>query len=456
MHSPKFRPDTRLPGGSASAGVPRGGPVPRAMPSRRLRLGGGRRRDGVFGGGVLARGGRGGRGRPARAVSLRLGSGRRGDGAVGGLPGGRRLWAGTRLAAQRRAAPRFRSGAAAAGGHSVLGRRTRLGAGKRARFNPGRSSLLAAWTGGRLGGRSTGLADWQQADRRIPMIPASRRRLAVLHLIVASLLIGLGARLWFVQVMSGTAYASQAKQEQTETVIVPSVRGEILDDTGSPMVDNRSALVVSVSVADLQQQPDGGVAEMHRLAALLGLSYQRLSEETRICTAHVSQPCWPGSPYQPIPVAQNVPDQVAVQVMESQNEFPGVTAQVQPVTNYVQPIATDAAQTLGYLQPITSQEMQQRGLPDTGFSGVDLVGQSGLESEYDQQLRGTIGDKVVSVNAGGPGDRHGQVHPGHGRRRPGDQHQRHRPAGHRERARERDPEDPGRGQLRRDHAAPRS
>ncbi len=155
VHSPKFRPDTRLPGGSASAGVPRGGPVPRAMPSRRLRLGGGRRRDGVFGGGVLARGGRGGRGRPARAVSLRLGSGRRGDGAVGGLPGGRRLWAGTRLAAQRRAAPRFRSGAAAAGGHSVLGRRTRLGAGKRARFNPGRSSLLAAWTGGRRGGRST-------------------------------------------------------------------------------------------------------------------------------------------------------------------------------------------------------------------------------------------------------------------------------------------------------------
>ncbi len=233
------------------------------------------------------------------------------------------------------------------------------------------------------------------------MIPASRRRLAVLHLIVASLLIGLGARLWFVQVMSGTAYASQAKQEQTETVIVPSVRGEILDDTGSPMADNRSALVVSVSVADLQQQPDGGVAEMHRLAALLGLSYQRLSEETRICTAHVSQPCWPGSPYQPIPVAQNVPDQVAVQVMESQNEFPGVTAQVQPVTNYVQPIATDAAQTLGYLQPITSQEMRRRGLPDTGFSGVDLVGQSGLESEYDQQLRGTIGEKVVSVNAGG-------------------------------------------------------
>jgi penicillin-binding protein 2 len=233
------------------------------------------------------------------------------------------------------------------------------------------------------------------------MIPASRWRLAVLHLAVASLLIGLGARLWFVQVMSGTSYASQAKQEQTEHVIVPSVRGEILDDTGRPIVDNQSALVVSVNMADLEQQSDGGTAVLHRLAALLGMSQVKLTEEVRICTAKVHQPCWAGSPYQPIPVAQNVSDQVALQVMESQKEFPGVTAQVQPVANYVQPISADAAQVLGYLQPITAQEMKQRGLPETGFSGVDLVGQSGLEEQYDQQLRGVTGDKTVSVNAAG-------------------------------------------------------
>jgi len=233
------------------------------------------------------------------------------------------------------------------------------------------------------------------------MIPASRRRLAVLHVLVASLLIGLGARLWFVQVMSGTAYASQARQEQTQHVIVPSVRGEILDDTGHPMVGNRSALVVSVNMSVLGQQKDGGVAELHRLAALIGMKYQVLSDEVRPCTATVRQPCWQGSPYQPIPVAQNVGDQVAVQVLESQNEFPGVTAQVQPVINYVQPVGTDAAQVLGYLQPITPQEMKQRGLPHIGFSGVDLVGQSGLEGQYDRQLQGTIGDKVVRVNAAG-------------------------------------------------------
>jgi penicillin-binding protein 2 len=233
------------------------------------------------------------------------------------------------------------------------------------------------------------------------MIPASRHRLAVLHIAVAALLIGLGARLYYVQVMSGTALASQATQEQTEQVIVPSVRGAILDDTGQPMVDNQDTLVVSVNMSDLVRQSDGGVGELHRLAPLIGLSYTQLADKVRFCTPKVPQPCWQGSPYQPIPVAQNVSPQIALQVMQNPVEFPGVTAQVQPVVNYVQPVATDTAQVLGYLQPITASEMKQEGLPGTGFSGEDLVGQSGLEGEYDKQLHGTTGDQTVRVNADG-------------------------------------------------------
>ena len=78
-----------------------------------------------------------------------------------------------------------------------------------------------------------------------------------------------------------------------------------------------------------------------------------------------------------------------------------MTAQVQPVIHYQQPYGTSAAQILGYLQPITPQEVAQRHLPVTGFSGVDLVGQAGLEEQYDRQLRGTAGKQVLRVNAAG-------------------------------------------------------
>jgi penicillin-binding protein 2 len=233
------------------------------------------------------------------------------------------------------------------------------------------------------------------------MIPAARRRLVVLYAVVAALLITLGGRLWYLQVMTGVSYASAAAQDQTRTVIVPSVRGQILDDTGHPLVDNHTALVVSVNRMLLANQPDGGSGELHRLATLLHTSYALLTQRLRLCTAGVSQPCWQGSPYQPIPVDQHASDAVALQIMESQRQFPGITAQAQPVVSYVQPYGTDAAQMLGYLQPITAQEMARRHLPVTGFSGVDLVGQAGLEEQYDRQLRGTPGRQVLSVNAGG-------------------------------------------------------
>ena len=87
--------------------------------------------------------------------------------------------------------------------------------------------------------------------------------------------------------------------------------------------------------------------------------------------------------------------------MEQQKKFPGVTAQVQPVVQYPMPDGANPAQVLGYLQPITPEEVKSRHLPVTGFSGVDLVGQAGLEAQYDGQLRGKAGTQVVSVNAAG-------------------------------------------------------
>ena len=99
------------------------------------------------------------------------------------------------------------------------------------------------------------------------MIPASRRRLVVLYVIVAALLIGLGGRLWYLQVLTGTAYASLARQDQVRTVIVPSVRGQILDDLGAPLVGEKPSLVVSVNMAVVSQRPRGGTPELRSLAA---------------------------------------------------------------------------------------------------------------------------------------------------------------------------------------------
>ncbi|MGH3273857.1 MAG: penicillin-binding transpeptidase domain-containing protein, partial [Streptosporangiaceae bacterium] len=233
------------------------------------------------------------------------------------------------------------------------------------------------------------------------MIPASRKRLAVLYLVLGALLAGLGYRAWSLQVGMHSSYAALASADRIRDIVQPPIRGEIVDDNGLPLISNGSALTVSVNMPALAQQPAGGQAELRTLAGLLGTTITALQRETRPCTAGVHPPCWQGSPYQPIPVARNVPEKVAVQVLEDKRELPGITAEVQPVTRYAQPAATAAAQLLGYLQPITAAEVKQLGIPVTGFSGVDLVGQAGLEGQYDKELRGTPGSDEVSVNAAG-------------------------------------------------------
>jgi penicillin-binding protein 2 len=233
------------------------------------------------------------------------------------------------------------------------------------------------------------------------MIPASRPRLIVLSVVVVAMLAGLVVRVWYIQVKTGTAYAAQASSERVRQVIEPPVRGPVLDDIGSPIVNSHPALVISVSLPRLWQLSDGGASVLRRLAGLLRIKPATMKREVRPCSARVGQPCWPGSPYQPIPVAEHVPSRIALQVLEDQRLYPGVTAAIQPVTHYRQPISTNMSQVIGYLQPITASELKVQGLPVTGFSAVDLVGQAGLEQQYDRALRGIPGIQRLAVNAAG-------------------------------------------------------
>jgi penicillin-binding protein 2 len=127
------------------------------------------------------------------------------------------------------------------------------------------------------------------------MITASRRRLWVLYVLTAALLIALGVRLWDVQVLNSRSYTSLAVADQTQQVVVPSIRGKILADTGQPLVDNRTSLVVSVNIARLGQRGDEA-AVLARLAKLLHMTPKLLTEKVRLCSATVPAPCWAGSP----------------------------------------------------------------------------------------------------------------------------------------------------------------
>ncbi|HEY3872637.1 MAG TPA: penicillin-binding protein 2 [Actinocrinis sp.] len=228
----------------------------------------------------------------------------------------------------------------------------------------------------------------------------ARSRIGIVQVLVLALLLTLGGRLWFLQVRSGAEFQQAAAANDLRTVVTPAVRGQILDDQGRPMVQNATVLDVDADLTTLQAQRDGGTAVLGRLAGALGVPAAQLEQRARLCSPTVAQPCWTGSPYQPVPVVQNVPTATALKIMEDGEQYPGVEVQPAAQLSYPQPYGMQAPQILGYLSPVTSAELDAAG---SAFQPSDVVGRAGLEQTYDKVLRGANGVSEVAVdNLGRP------------------------------------------------------
>jgi penicillin-binding protein 2 len=221
--------------------------------------------------------------------------------------------------------------------------------------------------------------------------PRVQIRLVVIQILVLSLLGTLGGRLWYLQIREGDEYAKEASGNHVQQVVEPAVRGSILDARGVPLADNETRLVVSASRTDLLKMKDDGKAVLTKLAGVLGMTPQEVMEKVRLCDAKTPQPCWNGSPYQPIPITDEATAKQALQIRERAEDFPGITAEPEAVRRYAAPGKANTAQVLGYLSPVTDEEITKAQDTDSPYLRSDQVGRSGLERAYDKELRGKAG-----------------------------------------------------------------
>ncbi|MFB8418708.1 penicillin-binding protein 2 [Streptomyces albidoflavus] len=221
--------------------------------------------------------------------------------------------------------------------------------------------------------------------------PRVQIRLIVIQVLVVSLLLTLGGRLWYLQIRQGDEYAAKASGNHVQQVVKPAVRGAILDARGVPIADNETRLVVSASRTELMKMKDDGKAVLARLAGVLGMTAKEVGEKVRLCDAETPQPCWNGSPYQPIPITDEATAKQALQIRERTEEFPGITAEPTAVRRYPAPGKSQTSQVLGYLSPVTDEEIKKAENTDSPYLRSDQVGRSGLERTYDKELRGKAG-----------------------------------------------------------------
>ena len=105
-------------------------------------------------------------------------------------------------------------------------------------------------------------------------------------------------------------------------------RGLIVDDQGRPLVANRTAWVVSVDrtlLGRLSARPSARsrcAGSPTRSGAADGPAGARHLRRRRRVHGH----CWNGSPYQPVPVATDVRQAVALRILEQPEDYPAVLA----------------------------------------------------------------------------------------------------------------------------------
>ncbi len=214
------------------------------------------------------------------------------------------------------------------------------------------------------------------------MTRSTRPRLVVVQVLVMSLFVTLFARLWYLQIASGEAYQAQAAANAVQDVIVQPQRGLIVDDVGRPLAASRMAWVVTVDRTVLGALRDVERSEvLHRVADTVDLPYRTVVARTKLCGERgaLAPPlCWNGSPYQPVPVAEDVSAAVAISIQEQGEDFPAVSADQQNVRSYPSPFGVNAAHLLGYLTPITADEYDQaQSDADPTLNAASLVGRDG-------------------------------------------------------------------------------
>ena len=227
----------------------------------------------------------------------------------------------------------------------------------------------------------------------------SRLSLLVVQILIVSLMAALFGRLFYLQVAAGPKYRDAALSIQSRDVVAPATRGLIVDGYGVPLAMNKAGLAITIDRIAIDKLEDKGVGVMKRLSVLLKLKYKDIYQNTRLCgelPKGEKAGCWQGTRFQPIPITKSADPDIALQIVERSDEFPGVDAQPVAIRSYPSYLDVNAAHVLGYVGPLTESDLL-KGNGNQYFRS-ESIGKTGLEIQYDSFLRGEPGIRTVIVD----------------------------------------------------------
>lgn len=205
-------------------------------------------------------------------------------------------------------------------------------------------------------------------------------RARVLMMFIGAALVICAIGYWFVQIARGNQYKIAAENNQYHEGRIAAPRGKMLDRTGKIiLVDNRP----SFNLYFLPEYSADHRADIASLGSLIGLSRTRI-EELR---TKASRPL----AVQPILVREDIPFELMAYFEARKSSYPWVSIVVDQKRSY--PYGPFASHVLGRVGEVTESQLEQEAYSQ--LQPGMMVGQNGLEVEYQNVLMGSDGSFVV-------------------------------------------------------------
>jgi penicillin-binding protein 2 len=216
-----------------------------------------------------------------------------------------------------------------------------------------------------------------------------RGRLRLIQALILVLLAVLSVRLYVLQIINGQHYAGIAENQRIRLLPIPAARGRIFDRNGQVLVDSRPIYSIILSREDTK-----GIDRYSLIKPLsegLNIDPQFLREQfDQVKT----QPA-----FESIPIKEEASPADVAWVEAHELELPALRVEQTPQRRYLPDGML--AHAVGYVGEVSQEQLKQQEYRDKGYKPGDIIGQEGLESVYDDYLRGRDGYRKVIVDSRG-------------------------------------------------------
>ncbi|MFH0778346.1 MAG: penicillin-binding protein 2 [Candidatus Eisenbacteria bacterium] len=228
--------------------------------------------------------------------------------------------------------------------------------------------------------------------RQRSFLPNSKQsKVAVFKLIAVVVLVVIVARLFYLQIWHGRAFAEQAKNNRVRLEILPRIRGRLLDRHGRIVSENVLSYCLLFDAYEKEF-----VSDRAKVDAVLG-SLDSLLGLDRLDDWRATVDKGKDVPFRPVTLLCNLDIRQISVIEERRTLLPGVRIVPRPRRFY--PYGQLGCHLIGYVSEVTRDEIRTTG--EDVYEPGDMAGRTGAEGEKESVLRGKNGKEYVEVDARG-------------------------------------------------------